>query len=347
MARKNTWFQIKAAAPGAVEIAVRGYIGEWDLTDRDFIAGLDALGEVTDITVRINSRGGEVDHALSIFNALKSHPAKITCRIEGVAMSAASIIAMAGDEIIMPANTMMMIHNPWTYAQGDANELREVADVLDKFGQLLLTTYTDRTGKSAEEIQILLDEETYMTAAEAVELGFADVVEPISRMEQPSQARAMAAALGIPEDVLARMAAAFDADPELANEESDPKNDDPAPTASRTRQIQARAAELGIEAHAAPITLDGTLTTLASAFAALADAREIVDLCAMAAMPERAEPLIRNRATVAVARKTLIDARAEQDEASHTDSHQKTPPATTKASADVWAKVIPNRQTKE
>ncbi|MDD5330193.1 MAG: Clp protease ClpP [Sulfuricella sp.] len=331
MPRNKSWFQVNASAPGEAEIAVRGLIGEWGVNDVDFINALESLGEIDALTVRINSRGGDVDHALSIFNALKSHPANITVRIDAVAMSAASIIAMAGDQIIMPANTMMMIHNPWTIAAGNAQDLRQAADTLDKYTTLLISTYTARTGKSEAEIQAMLDEETFMTAAEAVEQGFADTVEAIAK-NPAAQARAYAAALGIPDDVLARMAAAGEVEK----------------SSSLAAHIQARATLLGIEAHAADIALDENLTTVESAYAALADAREIVDLCALASMPEQAAPLIRRRATLAEARKTLTDARADADESIRTDGH---PPSEShkpaQSSADVWAKVIPNRQTKE
>jgi ATP-dependent protease ClpP protease subunit len=366
MPRKKSWFQVNASAPGEAEIAVRGPIGEWGVSDVDFINAVESLGEIDALTVRINSRGGDVDHALSIFNALKSNPANITVRIDGVAMSAASIIAMAGDQIIMPANTMMMIHNPWTFAAGNAQDLRQAADTLDKYTTLLISTYTARTGKSDAEIQAMLDEETFMTAAEAVEQGFADTVEAIAK-DPAAQARAYAAALGIPDDVLARMAAAGEVEKssEENQKEENPSEENPSeenpseenpseeteatqPTPSLAAHIQARATLLGIESHAADIALDENLTTVESAYAALADAREIVDLCALASMPEQAAPLIRRRATLAEARKTLTDARAAADESIRTDGH---PPSEShkpaQSSADVWAKVIPNRQTKE
>jgi ATP-dependent protease ClpP protease subunit len=356
MPRKKSWFQVNASAPGEAEIAVRGPIGEWGVSDVDFINAVESLGEIDALTVRINSRGGDVDHALSIFNALKSNPANITVRIDGVAMSAASIIAMAGDQIIMPANTMMMIHNPWTFAAGNAQDLRQAADTLDKYTTLLISTYTARTGKSDAEIQAMLDEETFMTAAEAVEQGFADTVEAIAK-DPAAQARAYAAALGIPDDVLARMAAAGEVEksPEenqkeenLSEENQKEETEETQQTPSLAAQIQARATLLGIEAYAADIALDENLTTVESAYAALADAREIVDLCALASMPDQAAPLIRRRATLAEARKTLTDARAAADESLRTDGH---PPSESykpaQSSADVWAKVIPNRQTKE
>jgi len=197
----KSWFTVQASS-GHVEAAIRGPIGEWGETDRAFIARIEAAGEVQTIGLTINSRGGEVDHALAIFNYLRGHPARVTVKIDGIAASAASIIAMAGDEIVMPANALMMVHSPWAYAAGNADELRRAADDLEKFETALIETYMARTGKDADAIKALLSAETWMTAEDAVAEGFADVVEPIAR----AAAVAMAEASGIPAEVLARLA---------------------------------------------------------------------------------------------------------------------------------------------
>ncbi len=197
----KSWFNVQASS-GHIEAAIRGPIGEWGETDRAFIARLEAAGEAKTIALTINSRGGEVDHALSIFNYLRNSPARVTVRIDGIAASAASVIAMAGDEIIMPANALMMVHSPWAFASGNADDLRQAAHDLEQFEAALIETYMARTGKDAESIKALLAAETWMTAAEAVEHGFADAVEPIAR----SAAVAMAEASGIPPEVLSRLA---------------------------------------------------------------------------------------------------------------------------------------------
>lgn len=127
-----------------------------------------------DVTVRINSPGGDVFQAQAIHNMLKDHAGKIIVKIYGIAASAASIIAMAGDEIIMPANSMMMIHDPWTIGFGNAEELRKVAETLDKIKETIVNVYAGRSGNSKNEIESLMKEETWMTAEEAVAFGFAD-----------------------------------------------------------------------------------------------------------------------------------------------------------------------------
>ncbi len=199
---RKTWFNVVASS-GHIEASIRGPIGEWGETDRSFIARIEAAGKAKTIGLTINSRGGEVDHALSIFNYLRSHSASVTVKIDGIAASAASIIAMAGDIIVMPANALMMVHSPWSFAAGNSDDLRKAADDLEKFEAALIETYMARTGKDADDIKALLAAETWMTAAEAVEEGFADEVEIIAR----SASIAMAEASGIPPEVLSRLAA--------------------------------------------------------------------------------------------------------------------------------------------
>lgn len=126
-----------------------------------------------DITVRINSPGGDVFAGVSIYNALVEHDGKVTVKVDALAASAASFVAMAGEEIIMLPGSMMMIHNPWTFAMGDKDELAKVVEMLEKTGDSIAAIYVARTGKSEDEIADLLAAETWMTAQEAVDLGFA------------------------------------------------------------------------------------------------------------------------------------------------------------------------------
>src|SRR5690606_6142572 len=105
------------------------------------------------------------------------HQAQVTVYVDGLAASAASLVAMAGDRIIMPRNAMMMIHNPWTFVAGDANTLLQVAAELEKVREAMIPVYQAKTGLTRDEVSRLLDAETWMTAEEAVELGFADEIE--------------------------------------------------------------------------------------------------------------------------------------------------------------------------
>ncbi len=162
------------------EVRIDGTVG--DSSSEDSIAAkgvrdqLDALGEIEEIDLRINSQGGSVFQAFAIYNALKEHPAKVTVHIEGVAASAASLIAMAGDEIRIAENAMLMIHNPVGVAYGEAKDIHKAAEMLDLIRASVVRVYTARTGRLAEDVGLMMDEETWMTSTEAVENGFADVV---------------------------------------------------------------------------------------------------------------------------------------------------------------------------
>jgi ATP-dependent Clp protease protease subunit len=148
-----------------------------EVTPKDFKKDLDDLGEIENLNIFINSGGGDVFAGQSIHSMLKRHSAYKTVYIDGLAASIASVIAMAGDKIIMPKNAMMMIHNAWTRAAGNANDFREIAERMDKIDESIRVTYTDKTGTEEDEIIDLMDAETWFTAEEAVEKGFADEIE--------------------------------------------------------------------------------------------------------------------------------------------------------------------------
>ena len=139
-----------------------------------------ALKGVKNVTVHINSPGGDVIAGAEIYSALREHSmngeGSVTVIVTGIAASAASIIAMAGDRILMHPVAYMMIHNPWTVAMGDAKELRKAAKVLDVIAEGLVSTYQARTGKDKEELEKMLANETWMSAATCVEEGFADEI---------------------------------------------------------------------------------------------------------------------------------------------------------------------------
>ena len=144
---------------------------------KDFRA---ALKGYKNVTVHINSPGGDVMAGAEIYSALREHSMNgegtVTVIVTALAASAASIVAMAGDRILMHPVAYMMIHNPWTVAVGDAKELRKTAKTLDVISEGLISAYETRTGKSRDELKKLLDAETWMSAATCVEEGFADSI---------------------------------------------------------------------------------------------------------------------------------------------------------------------------
>lgn len=137
---------------------------------------LKALGKVEHITLRLNSPGGDVFDGLAMYNLLNQHPARVTVQIDGLAASIASLIAMAGDEIRMAANSFMMVHKAWGVSIGNAEDMQAMADTLGKVDGSLVDTYHRRTGLEQAEIENLLAAETWFTAAEAVDKGFADQI---------------------------------------------------------------------------------------------------------------------------------------------------------------------------
>ncbi len=157
------------------DILIYGIVGdEWDGLDAKTLFGLIAGGD-DDLVVRINSPGGYVMEGLAIYNALagaKAAGRKVTIHIDGLAASMASVIAMVGDEIIMADNALLMIHNPWDVAIGDARELRAAADKLDVIRDQLVRIYSGKTGLTADEIIPMLDAETWLTSEQALAQKF-------------------------------------------------------------------------------------------------------------------------------------------------------------------------------
>lgn len=157
------------------EILIYDEIGTEGRSAREMIAQLKEINPIV-LTLRINSQGGDVFEGLAVYNYIKSLGINTTVYIDGLCASAASIIAMCGNKIIMPANALMMIHNPWGYVQGDSEEMRDMAGVLDKIRESCANIYASRTGLSHDEIIAMMDAETWLNGLEAKEKGFADEV---------------------------------------------------------------------------------------------------------------------------------------------------------------------------
>ncbi len=176
--RTESWFSMKAQTDDNADIYIYDEIGFYGVTAKQFVSDLQALGEVKHINLHINSPGGSIFEGIAIFNALKYHPASITVHIDGVAASMASVIAMVGNPVIMPANSFMMIHKPWAVAGGDADDMRDFAELLDKTEAVLIPAYAAKTGLTREVIAGMLKEETWMDGTQCVSLGFADQLIP-------------------------------------------------------------------------------------------------------------------------------------------------------------------------
>lgn len=148
---------------------------------------LEEMKNVSIIDVYINSYGGEVAEGLAIYNALKRHKAKVRTHVDGFACSIASVIFMAGDERIMPNTSCLMIHNPWTWAKGNAKDLKKQAEDLEKIGECSINAYMEHINITKEELVALLDNESWISPSEAVEMGFATEKEDDSDSENANQ----------------------------------------------------------------------------------------------------------------------------------------------------------------
>ena len=192
---------VKAASEDDNTISILDPIGEdWygnGVTSKRVSAALRAIGK-KDVTVSINSPGGDYFEGLAIYNLLRDHPAKVTVKIVGIAASAASVIAMAADEVQIARAGFIMIHNTWVVGAGDRHALRDIADWLEPFDMTAIDIYAARTGLDEKDIAGMLDRETWIGGADAVDKGFADSLlsadEIENRAEQSLDERPKAAA---------------------------------------------------------------------------------------------------------------------------------------------------------
>ncbi|QIP87628.1 hypothetical protein GLX30_30410 [Streptomyces sp. Tu 2975] len=177
------WYRITNNA-GSVVVDIFDEIGYWGVTAADFQRELAAV-TAADITVNLNSPGGEIFEGIAIYNALRSHPANITIRVAGLAASIASVIAQAGDRVVMQPHSQMMIHDGSGLAIGNAQDMRDMADLLDRQSNNIAAVYAERAGGIVEEWRARMLAETWYSADEAVAAGLADEVDAPARQAEP------------------------------------------------------------------------------------------------------------------------------------------------------------------
>ena len=148
-----------------------------EVSPKQFKADLDALGDIDELAIYINSDGGDVFAGQAIYSMLKRHKATKKVYIDGLAASIASVIAMAGDTVHMPRNAMMMIHKAWTWGMGNADDFRKLADDLDKIGETIVNVYEEKSGQDRQKIIDMMTAETWLTADDALECCLIDQIE--------------------------------------------------------------------------------------------------------------------------------------------------------------------------
>jgi ATP-dependent Clp protease protease subunit len=190
--RWNAGIHAAKGDEGGNVITVYDVIGEdyWTgggVTVNRIDAALRKIGSGNPVEVHINSPGGDMFEGIAIYNRLREHDGEITVKVMGLAASAASIIAMAGDKVLIGAASFLMIHNCWVMAIGNRHDMAETAKFLEPFDSAMATVYSQRTGKTVDEMAKLMDNETWLNGSAAVEQGFADELLPSDAIAEDEQ----------------------------------------------------------------------------------------------------------------------------------------------------------------
>jgi len=171
----KNWYSIKNKSD-VLDISIHDEIGMWGVSAADFMAELKTHSQARVINLSVHSPGGSVLDGLAIYNTLVAHPAKVFGKVDGIAASAASFVLMACDHIAMPEDAFLMIHNAHGVAIGDAEAMRETADVVEKLQDSIVNIYAKRCGLESDEIRTMMKDETWMNAQEALAHGFIDTI---------------------------------------------------------------------------------------------------------------------------------------------------------------------------
>ena len=300
----KSWYTIRARGTGA-EVLIYDEIGAYGVSAKGFLAELGALPDGVPIDLRLNSPGGSVFDAVAIFNALTRHTGTITVWIDGIAASAASYVAMAGDEIVMPENAFLMIHDPSGIVMGTAADMRDMAATMDKIAGSMIRGYAARSGKSEEEIATLMAAETWFDAKDALDAGLATrMVEPvriaasfdIARFRNAPPALVEAVVDAVPDGTEGQDDAATtldNADPAITGDPA--PNPDPEPEAAPAAPASPSLDPASIRAEA------------------IAHARAVIDLCRLAGQPQMAGRFLEQDASLDAVRAKLLAAKAEAE----------------------------------
>ncbi|WP_375697538.1 head maturation protease, ClpP-related [Pseudophaeobacter sp. TrK17] len=353
----DSWYTIRARDTGA-EVLIYDEIGAYGVSAKGFLAELGALPDDAAIDLRLNSPGGSVFDAVAIYNALTRHAGEITVWIDGIAASAASYIAMAGDEIVMPENAFLMIHDPSGVVMGTAEDMREMAGTLDKIAASMTRGYAAKSGKSEAEIAALLSAETWFDAKDALDAGLAtQLAESVSIAARfdinrfcnapPALIEAVAATVAGPDgsedDPDQPTEATPPAVPEsdvgkdnittLAEDPSAPLEQEPGVSDGNTRPSSPAESSVAVD-NTAP-------EAIAIRAEAIAHARAVIDLCRLAGQPQMAGCLLEEDVSLDEVRSRLLSAKVENTPDIITAAHaQPGQAATTQSWGDVIARTF-------
>lgn len=175
----SSWYAVRNVKDDKAEISIFDEIGLFGVSAKEFTAELKSLGKRR-VTLRIHSPGGEIFEGHAIYNALRRHPGGVDTANDGLAASMASVLMMAGEKRQMAENAMFMLHNPWSIAFGESKDFTRTANLLDDLKENIVSAYAGRTGMERKKLSSMMDEESWLTAAEALEMGFiTEITEPL------------------------------------------------------------------------------------------------------------------------------------------------------------------------
>ena len=212
--QEHPWYRFKNIAADEAELLLYDEIGGFGTYAEDFLSELKAV-TAPKLRVKVNSPGGSVFEGVALANALRSHPAEVTVQVDGIAASIASVIAMAADRVVMQPQSMLMVHDASGVCLGNAQDMQDMATLLDKISDNIADAYTAKAGGTRDEWRQVMKAETWFNAEEAVEAGLADEVMP-SEKQQPA-----------PDEAEPEMARRFDL---AAYGYQGPRQEDPTPT---------------------------------------------------------------------------------------------------------------------
>ena len=308
------WYSLKASGEAearSIEVYVYGEIGTWGITANQFVRDLAALDDgISPIIVAFNSVGGDLFDGLAIHNALSRLGERCTGRVDALAASAASVAVCGAHKVVIASNAMLMIHNPWTYAAGDAENLRKVATALDQAMEAIIAAYKSKAPDIDEvELRRLVNAETWLTASEAVALGLADEVgEGVKVKACLGQGGALQRYQHAPQALLAQL----DEPPEQPPEpEPEPKSEPEKPpivdSAALALLITQSCNTAGISNLIEPIINSTKLADEVTVNAAISNAKAVRDLCVAARLPEVTQQFVASGLTAEAVRGRLFD----------------------------------------
>ena len=309
------WYSLKArgeAETRSIEVYVYGEIGTWGITANQFVRDLAAMDDgVSPIVVAFNSVGGDLFDGLAIHNALSRLGERCTGRVDALAASAASVAVCGAHKVVIASNAMLMIHNPWTYASGDAEDLRKVATALDQAMEAIIAAYKAKAPNIDEvELRRLVNAETWLTASEAVALGLADEVgEGVTVKACLGQGGALQRYQHAPQALLAQLEEEPEPEPEPTPEPVKPEPENPpiVDSAKLALLITQSCNTAGISNLIESLISHTKLADEATVNAALTNAKAVRDLCVAARLPEFTQEFVAAGLSAEAVRGRLFD----------------------------------------